>query len=59
VGGQTAHQVDGVFVGAQPVGWLAFDRHPQVGDRAALPTQHELGVGVGVVAVHGDVDLVE
>ena len=59
VGGQTAHQVDGVLVGAQPVGRFAFDRYGQVGDGAAFPAQHQLGVGVGVVAIHGDVDLVE
>jgi hypothetical protein len=45
VGGETADEVDGVLVGAQPAGWLAADRHPQVGDRAAFPAQHELGVG--------------
>src|SRR6476620_3253953 len=59
VGGQAAHQVDGVFGGAQPVDGFAFDRHRQVGDRAAFPAQQQLGVGVGVVAVHGDVDLLE
>src|SRR4029077_20814347 len=40
-------------------GWCAPDRHPQVGDGAALPAQHQLGLGVGVVAAHADVDLVE
>ena len=59
VGGETAHQVDDVLVGAEPFGWRAPDWHPQVGDRAAFPAQHELGVGIGVVAAHGDVDLVE
>ena len=28
VGGEAAHEVDGVLVGAQPVGWFARDRHP-------------------------------
>ena len=27
VDGEAADQVDGVLVGAQPVGWFAFDRH--------------------------------
>ena len=31
----------------------------QVGEGAAFPAQQQLGVGVGVVAIHGDVDLVE
>jgi hypothetical protein len=59
VGGQKAHQVDGVLVGAQPVGRCAFDGYGQVGEGAAFPAQHQLGVGVDVVAIHGDVDLVE
>ena len=59
VGGEAADQVDGVLVGAQPVGWFAFDRHRQFGDRAALPAQQQFGVCVGVVAVHVDVDFVE
>ena len=59
VDGEAADQVDGVLVGAQPVGWFAFDRHRQFGDRAALPAQQQLGVCFGVVAVHVDVDFVE
>ena len=46
-------------VRSQPVDGFAFDRHGQVGDGAAFPAQQQFGVGVGVVAVHVDVDLVE
>ena len=31
----------------------------EVADQAFVPAQHELGVGIDVVAAHGDVDLVE
>ena len=59
VDGEAAQQVDGVLVGAQPVGWFALERHGQFGDRAALPAQQQLGAAAVVVAVHADADLVE
>ena len=58
VRGQPADEVDGVFAGADG-GWLAFDRHGQFGDRAAFPAQDQFGSAVGVVAVDGDVEVVE
>ena len=34
------------------VGLLAAQRHGQLGDRAAFPAQHQVGVRAGIVAAH-------
>ncbi len=56
--GQAPHEVDGVVIGAD-FGLGAFDGHGQFADGAAFPAQDQLGVGVGYIAVQGDVDFVE
>ena len=59
VDGQAADQVDGVLIGAQPSRGCALDGDGQLGDRPAFPAQDQVSVPAVVVAVHGDVHLVQ
>ena len=59
VDGEAADQVDGVLVGAQPVGWFAFDRHDSSVIAPPFQRSSSSACAVGVVAVHADVDFVE
>jgi len=58
VQGETAYQLDGVFVGAD-FRWAAFDGHVEVGGGFAFPAQYQSALAAGLVAFDGDVDLVE
>ena len=58
VHGQATDQLDGVLAGADRRR-LAFERHHQLADRAALPAQQQVGSTLGGVAVDGDVDLLQ
>jgi hypothetical protein len=58
VDGEPADQVDGVLCGAVFRG-LAFERHRELGDRAAFPPQQQFGAAFGRAAVHGDGDFLE
>src|SRR5262249_51161644 len=59
VDGEPADQADSVLIGAQPAGRGAFDRDRQFGDRPAFPPQDQVSAAAVVIAVDGDVDLVQ
>ena len=52
--GQSPDEVDGVLVGAQSGLFPGGQRHPQIGEGAALPAEHEVGVAGGPVEGDGD-----